>query len=69
MTPKLILTKIQKEIFKRLSQNKYYYEIADELDITVNDIEDKVKSVFCLVGFQNVTKDILQIEVLGEREN
>lgn len=66
---KLILNNIQKAIFQRLTQNKVYDEIAKELHLTIDDVEFKVKSVFCLIGFQNVNKEIVEMEILGERLN
>lgn len=65
----LILTKIQKSIFQLLIQNKYYTEIANELHLSIDEVRYKVKSVFCLAGFQEINKDILKVKSLGERLN
>jgi len=69
MNNRLVLNNIEKAIFQGLSQNKYYAEIADELNLTIDDVEYKVRSVFCLIGFQNINSEILEMEALGERSN
>lgn len=69
MNQKLFLTPVQREILKRLSENKFYQEIATELDMDVEDVEHKVKSVFCLIGCEDISKQIVKLKVLGERLN
>ena len=70
MKPKLVLNNVEQLIFNRLVQNKQYNEIAIELNISVQDVEDKVRSVFCLMGFEEeVNQELLQQHQAGNRLN
>lgn len=69
MFQKLVLNDVQKAIFKGLSQKKPYEEIAEELQLTVDNIQYHVRSVFCILGFKNARKEVIQSKILGERDN
>lgn len=59
----------QKIIFQRLSEHKYYIDIAAELNISVDEVACKVKSVFCMAAFDTYRKTLIKTNVLGERFN
>ncbi len=69
MKQKLILNNVQQTIFNRLVEKKRYHEIAIELNISVQDVEDKVRSVFCMMGFEEVNNEILDLHKAGDRFN
>lgn len=60
MIQKLNLNEIQKAIFERLCRNELYIDIAKELNMSVMDVECKVKSVFCIAYNENIASQLAQ---------
>ncbi len=66
---KLQLDPLQKAILLGLAEHKYYSEIALQLNLPAEVIECKIKSLFCILGFENTNTKLAVSRISGERKN